>query len=548
MKKFYLLIIVAILRIDISAQNSEWAKVEGKYAYDYGYGIANDMAGNVYIAGKYEQDANFSNVVLPNQGNHDIYLAQYSPNGTMNWIRTGGGFNGDYAHAVTCNKTSHVYIAGEVEDGNATIVFPGSTITLNPEGNNDVFIAAYDLSGNLEWAITDGYIHNEKALGITYDNSGDLFICGYFVDTTRFGGGGLIPSKGVEDMFVAKYDSQGNFLWMRHAGGPGRDEGKSLVCDASGNVYVCGMYSNGAVFGTTTYTTASTSFGNFYDGYIAKYDPNGTLVWVKNIVGDYDDLVWSITKDNAGKLYVSGEFSGAKFGTVTEWPNGKADMFVACYDQNGTYQWVTHGGGPIADRARGISCDGSIIYVTGQFGLNAAFGGNTVYAADSSDIFVAAIDNTGNFMWVKTVGGAADTFEDNGGYESGIAVCGESGIAYATGALLNGGTFGSTHIAGYTRTDVFLTKMSSVTGVNENVFDNTVQVYPNPMRGTLNIDLAQEAKNAELAIYNIFGQTILKTNIVKTNTVDLSQFKTGLYSYIFRDNQQQIKSGKLVIE
>jgi hypothetical protein len=548
MKKFYSFAILAILCAGTNAQNSEWAKVEGKYAYDYGYGIANDMNGNVYIAGKYEQDAVFSGTTLPNQGNHDIYLAQYSSNGTLNWIRTGGGFNGDYAHAVTCNKTSNVYIAGEVEDGNATIVFPGSTITLNPEGNNDVFIAAYDLNGNLEWAKTDGYIYNEKALGITQDNSGNLFICGYFVDTTRFGGGGLIASKGVEDMFVAKYDAQGNFLWMRHAGGPGRDEGKALICDGSGNVYVCGMYSNGAVFGTSTYTTASTAYGQFYDGYIAKYDPNGTLLWVKSIVGDYDDLAWSITKDNAGKLYVSGEFSGAKFGTTIEWPNGKADMFVACYDQNGNYEWVTHGGGVVADRARGVGCDGNTIFVTGQFGLSATFGGNVINAADSSDIFVAALDNTGNFLWVRTVGGAADAFDNNGGYESGIAVCGESGVAYATGALLNGGVFGSTSIAGYTRTDVFLARMSGVTGIDEILSDNTIRVYPNPAKGDLNIEFKREIENGALVIYNSFGQIILREDIAKKTVIDLSQLRKGLYSYVLSDNTQQIKSGKLVIE
>ena len=75
MKKVYLLILLNLLFFSVSAQNFDWAKREGLWAYDYGYGIVNDNAGNVYVAGKYEENANFSGTVLSNAGNHDIYLA-----------------------------------------------------------------------------------------------------------------------------------------------------------------------------------------------------------------------------------------------------------------------------------------------------------------------------------------------------------------------------------------------------------------------------------------------------------------------------------------
>lgn len=547
MKKIYTFVLLNILLNSMIAQNFEWAKLEGKYAYDYGYGVVTDNVGNVYMTGKYEENAIFSGTTLPNQGNHDIFLAQYSPTGNLNWIRTGGGFNGDYAQAIATNKTSNIYIAGEVEDGSALITFPGSTITLTPMGDNDVFIASYDFNGTLQWARTDGYYYNEKARGITCDNSGNVVICGYYKDTTMFNGQ-LFPSKGAEDMFVAKYDANGNILWMRNAGGPGRDEGKSVICDMSGNIYVCGMYSDNAVFGTTTYSVANTPFGKFFDGYIAKYDPNGNLLWVKSIVGDYDDVAWSITKDNAGKIYVSGEFSGAKFGTADEWPNGKADMFVACYDQNGNYQWVSHGGGPVADRARGIGCDGTNIFVTGQFGLNSTFGSYAINAVDSSDVFVAALDNTGNFLWVKTGGGIADTFDVNGGYESGIAICADPGVSYVSGSLLNGGSFDNTSLTGYTRTDAFLAKLSTVVNVNELSQNNAVSIYPIPAKEKLTVNVNHDIENGELLIFDILGQTILCQQIERTNSIDLSQYVNGLYTYIITSNKQQIQSGKLVVE
>ncbi len=547
MKKIYLFILLNILLNSIVAQNFEWAKVDGKYAYDYGYGVVTDNAGNVYTAGKYEENAIFSGVTLPNQGNHDMYVARYSPTGNLDWIRTAGGFNGDYAQAIATNKTSNIYVTGEVEDGTALITFPGSTITLTPLGDNDLFIASYDFNGNLQWARTDGYYYNEKSRGITCDNSGNVVVCGYYKDTTMFNGT-KIPSKGEEDMFVAKYDANGTILWMRNAGGPGRDEGKSVVCDASGNVYVCGMYSDGAVFGTTTYTVANTPFGKYFDGYIAKYDPNGNLLWVKSIVGDYDDVAWSITKDNAGKIYISGEFSGAKFGTVDEWPNGMQDMFVACYDQNGNYQWVSHGGGLTADRSRGITCDGTTIFATGQFGLNATFGPKAVNAVDSSDVFIAALDNTGNFLWVKTVAGVTDTFDDGGGYESGVAICADPGVVYITGSVLDGASFDNISIPGYTRTDAFLAKLSSVVSVNEVTQNNTIRIYPNPVKDKLTIDYNHDLEKGEIMIYDVLGQIVLKENILRNKQINLGQFKSGLYTYIIRNDSQHIQNGKLIIE
>src|SRR3954464_6506462 len=115
MKKVYSIVVFFALAVSLQAQIFDWAKREGKYAYDYGYGITTDNNGNVYAAGKYEEvNADFSGTLVPCQGNHDIWLAQYSSTGTLNWIRTAGGSSGDYAWGVACDNTS-VYIAGEIE-------------------------------------------------------------------------------------------------------------------------------------------------------------------------------------------------------------------------------------------------------------------------------------------------------------------------------------------------------------------------------------------------------------------------------------------------
>lgn len=542
------------LFINLQAQNFEWAKREGFSAYDYGYGTGTDNAGNVYVAGKYEGTADFSGVTLPCAGNHDIYLAKYTSAGVLTWIRTGGGLLGDYAHAMACDKTTSVYVAGEIEGAKGSIInFPGSAITLTTVGDNDIFVSKYDLNGTLIWAKSDGGYYSEKAEGVSYDAAGNVYVCGFFTDTTIFGGV-IIPGAGYRDAFIAKYDVNGNFQWMKHAGGPGRDEASSIKTDAAGNSYICGMMSDNAVFGTTTLNTTGT-YGNL-DAFIAKYAPDGTLLWVKKAGGDYDDVAFSLTMDNAGKIFVTGEFNGyALFGAIALTTSSiLSDGFVVCYDAAGTPQWASQIAGTLVDRPRGIGCDGSNLFITGQFGGTSTFGSSTLTAVDSSDIFIAGLDNNGVFLWSRSVTGPADQYE-NLGYESGIAVCADpSGAVYATGALLDGGTFGTFSFTPYSRTDMFVTKINTAAatnGVNAiNSINNKLQVSPNPNTGAMTVNLLEFAnQKIEIIIYDCLGQIIERRTDQSPSKInfDLSAHKKGMY-FIEVEADQKIYRNKIILQ
>ena len=473
MKKIYILIIINLFCIRLQAQNFEWAKREGQGAYDYGKGIATDNSGNVYVAGKYELNANFSGTILPCQGNHDIYVAKYSSSGSLTWIRTAGGVNGDYAHALACDG-AYVYVAGEIEGFGTTIKFIGSSVTLTSKGVNDAFLAKYDLNGNLIWAREAGGIDNDEALGITYDNSGNVYICGFFNNTATFGTT-TVYGFGGNDIYVAKYDSNGVFQWVRTAGSAGRDEAKGIKCDAAGNVYVCGTYLDRTVFGSQILSSPN----GYFNAFLAKYTPDGTLAWVKTAGGDYDDVAWGVAIDNADKIYIAGEFNAyALFDGIPLITTGSANVFVACYDESGNIQWAKGAGGRLIDRARAIGCDGTNLYITGQFGLLANFDSYSVTGVDSSEIFIAKLNNAGNFQWIATIGGPPDAYESLG-YEAGDAVCAEpSGNVYTTGALLDGGVFGNISFNPYNRTDVFVCKISQniVPPVTSNPSSITVMV------------------------------------------------------------------------
>jgi hypothetical protein len=550
MKRLCFLMLLNVSFIGIRAQTVAWAKKGGLWAYDYGYGIANDNSGNLYVAGKYEKNAKFNEVTLPCEGNHDMFVAQYSPSGNLNWIRTAGGASGDYAHALAC-VGNYVYAGGEIEGSGNIIKFPGSSITLKCKGANDVMFAKYSLNGTLVWARRAGGYNSEKVLGITADQSGNVFICGYYKYSTIFESTNL-TAAGNEDIFIAKYDPNGTLLWVRSAGSSGRDEAKSIQCDPSGNVYITGLYSNGCKFGSQTLSAL------YYDAFIAKYSSNGTLIWVKRGGGKYNDVGWSLALDKYGNMYVGGEFNASSnFGGLTINTTGSSDVFVAKYDLNGNIKWIKKAGGSLSDRARGIACAGSNVYITGQFGKTAYFGPYTKTAADSSDIFVASLDNSGNFKWVTTAGGSADKYEEKG-YESGNAICAEpSGNVYATGSTLDGATFGSTTLSAYSRTDVFIVKILSAptredeilaerSSENDSAAEEKVSIlrsvipelkqelniYPNPGDGNFILEFyAKDNTEYDLFVYNSLGQIVENKKVIApvSSSLDMSGREKGIY-------------------
>ncbi|MDQ3046937.1 MAG: T9SS type A sorting domain-containing protein [Bacteroidota bacterium] len=549
MKKIYLLLVLNGLFINLNSQSFDWSKREGLWAYDYGYGVVTDNTGNVYVAGKYEENSIFSGTTISNAGNHDSFLAKYTSSGALTWIRTAGGSLGDYAHAIATDGTSAIYVAGEIEGYGTLISFPPSAITMNCVGDNDAFVAKYDMSGNVVWAIREGGVYSEKALAVACDNLGNVYTTGYFTTSTVFDGTAY-TSAGGRDFYLAKFSPLGSLVWFKKAGSAGREEGLALKCDPAGNVYVCGMHSDGALFESTTLASPL----GYYDMFVAKYASDGSLIWIKSQGSDYDDVAWGITMDNAGKIYVTGEYNAyATFDSYNITTTGEAEIFVSCYDSSGTTLWVSSAGGNWYDRARGIGTDGTDIYITGQFANTATFGTHVITAADSSDVYMAKISNTGTFLWAMSISGVADSVETLG-YESGNGICADaSGTVYATGAVLDGGVFGSTTYGEYARTDIFVAKILQGSVGTESINASTqglINIYPNPGNGSLTIDLTKlNSERANVCIFNCMGQLVSTVDQQngKTVSLDISGEQKGIYLIEIR-SEENIYREKVIIQ
>jgi len=270
----------------------------------------------------------------------------------------------------------------------------------------------------------------DEAYSISSDGAGNTYTTGYFSGSANFGATNLVCT-GISDVFVAKTDANGNFLWAVKAGGSNSCRGLAIKADAAGNSYVTGFYYGSATFGAKTITAAG-----LQDAFIAKYDNAGNVLWVVSAGGSLSDIGNAITVDNSGNVIVTGEFAGtATFGSfsLTSTKNN-VNVFTTELDGNGNFLWAKSGVGPHTDRGLGVGCDPTgNVYVTGQFTDTITFGSAHVTSLFNA-IFLIKYNSSGQEQWFTYAGGG------NSDIANGIAVDNNSNV-YLTGNFTGTLTF-----------------------------------------------------------------------------------------------------------
>jgi gliding motility-associated-like protein len=325
-----------------------------------------------------------------------------------------------------------------------------------------VFTFSFAQTPTLEWAKGFGGLEDERVGGIAVDNSGNVFVAGGFKSTVDFD-----PSTGTAihttpanydfDAYISKFDSNGNFLWVKTFGGLtiGWDEIFAITTDAAGNVYVTGFFKNTVDFdpGAAVFNMTEMGYGSG-DMFISKFDTNGNFIFAKQIGGNGSEIPRGIALDNSGNIYTTGEINSAKLsnGTIltTDFDPGigvfplssttalDGDVFISKLDSAGNFVWAKNMGGDYYDNSKAIDIDAlGNIYITGTFRNVADFDPSTSVAnltaagTNYDDIFVAKYDTNANYLWAKSFG---STNKDDSGYGIKVDVFGN---VYTTGIFQN---------------------------------------------------------------------------------------------------------------
>ncbi len=265
------------------------------------------------------------------------------------------------------------------------------------------------------WAKSAGGTSNESATAITADTSGNVYLTGSFSSPNVTFGSVMLTNNstsGNTDIYIVKYDPNGNVLWAKSAGSSDEDYATSIALDAWGNIYVAGFfYSTSITFGTTTLTNDSTTATS--DVYVVKYSPSGNVIWARKAGGTMDDRINAVTTDVAGNVIVTGSFESKYliFGTDTVKNPLVAtdDVFVIKYDSSGNFGWAT-GSGQVGDNfGYAITTDASNnIFVAGSFNSSSISFGSSVLSnsgTGTDDMFLVKYNSSGTVAWATRATG-----------------------------------------------------------------------------------------------------------------------------------------------
>jgi len=381
------------------------------------------------------------------------------------WARTAGGVKNDKIRGMAVDRDGNVFLAGEGAGAVKLGDQPGGQI-LQGLGELDVFLAKLDADGRFLWAQLAGGSLIDRSYAVATDPQGNCYVTGHYQSTDATIGGTRLPQRGDYDIFVAKYDRDGNQQWIQTAGGTGYDHGHAIAVDGFGDIIITGAVEGGAEFGGTLFPNESGSHA-----YCAKYRADGTWMWTRVARGGAHGAGQGVAVDGKGNIYIAGLNTGSgHFGdqplvaiggtaaalikvsrtgevlAITQhlgtplfhfhevacdwegrvWTAGMfrgtvtvgrevfvsggdrgGDALLCHYGSDGELRWCRAGQGPSIDYALAVATDGlGNSYVTGEFSADFRLGGEVLTSRGVTDVFVAAFDEYGTLRWVAQGGGA----------------------------------------------------------------------------------------------------------------------------------------------
>ena len=312
------------------------------------------------------------------------------------------------------------------------------------------------------WAHQGGGDQRDHCGDVTVDSEDNYYITGYYNSSAAFGTETLTSAGGDRDIFIVKYNSNGEVLWAKTAGGPGSDAGFGIDVDNNGNIYITGYFEQTAHFGVISIEAQDEK-----DGFIAKYDASGNPEWVKGIYGPNQQVGRAITVDHTGSIYAVGVFKDYAWFHTTKGYALADDMYLVKYNSNGSFEWVVTEGSTGDDWAWSVdTAPGGNVYISGFFENNVWFGTNNnakyVTSQGHSDGFVASYTTSGDLVWIRTIGSPGKDV----GWD--VHVDG-NGSCFITGTFSETADFGQTlfslgqsiYLTSHANTDVFTAKYNA---------------------------------------------------------------------------------------
>jgi|GEM_PF-1636045 len=250
----------------------------------------------------------------------------------------------------------------------------------------------------LDWAAKIGGAGTDLVNALASDKEGNVYTAGSFSLNAKIGKTEMI-SRGGGDFFVAKFNAKGQLLWQLSGGGPYDDFATCMSVDASGDVFVAGIFTD-----TIHVSGQSVKAKGENDAFLMSISHEGKFEWIKGLGSGGSALPQAIGSQG-DQIYVGGVFT-TNLGLGSLEGHGETDAFIAAYSSLGELRWMQSGGGAGYEEVKTLSTlsDGQVV-LTGRFMNYAYFGEYKVKGGDNPAVFIASYLSDGRLAWVQKVAG-----------------------------------------------------------------------------------------------------------------------------------------------
>ncbi len=467
-----------LTKLNATSGSVVWAQGFGGSSDDSVGGLDVDGSGNVVLGGTFFNTMTVGaiNLSVGNTIYPEGFVAEITPSGSASWAKslttTMGGSVGD----VAVDSANSVYVGGNFA-GVATLGGP----TVYSSGGVDPYVLKLNSTGVYQWQMHGGGPLTDTVTSLGIGGVDNVAMAGTYGVPALFG-----PTTLVSSMIANTYIAQIGYpaatttppaptLGFSNVTGIGGQllSVNAIAKDAAGNTFSAGTFSGTGNFAPAGATPVNLKALGAADAFLAKYDPSGNLLWVRDLGGSGINTAAanSLALDSAGNVTLAGQFTGslqANPGGVSALLTGGASYdqvgFVARYDASGNYRWAKAFDNGLSEIARSVTLDAAgnayvagILWSNGSFGRNAGGTTLTTTNAGGSDGYLVKLDAAGNSVWATSLGGASTD-------QATRVAADASGNVYVAGTYSSTAKFGATSLSSSGGNDTFLTKLNATSG------------------------------------------------------------------------------------
>ncbi len=413
MKKNLLFLLFSIIFNSIFSQCYDWEWVKSADSYNIkGKGITIDNEGNIFVAGLFETDSiNFDSITVFKKqvsfGDKNLFYVKYDKNGNVLWANSFCSklYELKDVTDITSDNEGNIFISGSYYKDDTLYIgqdtlYSKEELISSTYSNDHFFVAKIDSNGNALWGINSSGNNGQRIHDVYCDKYNNLFIAGMFTGNYMDISDNTIYRKSnYGDMFFAKYDSEGNYLWCKNGGTGNTSNCYSITTDSEDNILVAGHTASNVEFDSISIGLSNNGNGTF----LFKFDSIGNALWGKEPRGymsnEYHVGNVCVITDKKNNVYLLNSLDGDCYiDGNTLYPTDIDCAYIVKFDQNGLYQW-----GTVLDTDYSVAT-GYIHYDGGKISIDR--NDNIFVAPESAGLLIFGLNkDNGTIIWeVNTYG------------------------------------------------------------------------------------------------------------------------------------------------